>query len=451
MWVSSYLVGALLCIRSATSVPLDIDDKDSICNAAAAIVQGQWNYYDGFNHGGVIGKFVPPYYWWQAGAAFGGMLAFHAICEPTNTTLEDLLYTAMYHQAGSQYNYMPANESFVEGNDDQGIWGLTTMEAVERNFTNHPDHSWLQLTQAIYNTMNSRWDPATCNGGIRWQIFKWNSGYDYKNSIANGCLFHIAARLARYTGNDTYVETAERVWDWMTDVGFITYHPEDGQLIVYDGGLVQSNCSSLTKIKWSYNYGVFMAGCAYMYNHTEDYKWYERAEEILRAGDWFFNQSVMYEPSCQPGYRCNNDQRSFRALWSRSLSLTSIMAPGLYDDIRPYIEASAKGAAESCLGGRDGVTCGINWSLGAYDDNYGLGEQISALEIIMALFARSEVPPYTSTNGGSAVSDPEAGLDSRAETNRKVLDIRNRDKAGAGFLTALVLLAILGMAIWMIL
>ncbi len=450
MWLSPTILVSLVATVKAVTLS-SVDDVDSICQAAQPLIQGEWNYYLGNRYGGTVGMFLAPYYWWQAGECFAGLLDYYVHCDSSNSTLESLIYEGMYHQAGEQFNYIPSNQSLVEGNDDQGVWGLTTMEAVERNFTNPKDHSWLELTQAIYNTMNARWDTGTCGGGLRWQIFTWNSGYDYKNSIANGCLFHIAARLARYTGNDTYAETAERVWDWMVGVGFITYDSSnDGEFVIFDGAMVTSNCTSLTRTKWLYTYGIFMAGCAYMYNHTLEDIWAQRAQEIFHAGSYFLEGDVIYEHSCQPGGRCNNDQRSFRALYSRCLGLTSVLIPDMYDDIRPILEASARGAAESCSGGQDGVTCGISWTLGAFDGDYGLGEQMSALEVILSLLGPFVPAPYTAHNGGSSKSNPEAGTDLSIQTNANVITVSTKDRAGAGILTAVVLACILGGAIWMV-
>ena len=101
--------------------------------------------------------FQPPYYWWEAGEAFGGMIENWFLCQ--NDTFQTLIYDALIHQAGPNYDYMPANQTMVEGNDDQGVWGITVMDAVERNFTNPPEETpgWLAMTQAVYNTMWARW------------------------------------------------------------------------------------------------------------------------------------------------------------------------------------------------------------------------------------------------------------------------------------------------------
>jgi len=52
----------------------------------------------------------------------------------------------------------------------------------------------------------------------------------YKNSISNGAFFQISARLARFTGNQTYVDWAEKIWDWVEEIGLMssTYDIYDG-------------------------------------------------------------------------------------------------------------------------------------------------------------------------------------------------------------------------------
>lgn len=74
---------------------------------------------------------------------------------------------------------------------------MSAMAAAEYNFPNPPagSPSWLSLAQAVFNREVARWDNATCGGGVRWQIFITSAGYDYKNSVTNGALFNIAARL----------------------------------------------------------------------------------------------------------------------------------------------------------------------------------------------------------------------------------------------------------------
>lgn len=157
---------------------------------------------------------------------------------------------------------MPANQSKDEGNDDQLFWAFTVMSAAEYNFPNPPDNvpGWLALAQSIFNQLNTRWETATCGGGTRWQIYQWLPGYDYKNLASNGGFFQLSARLALYTGNDTYAQKAVEIYDWLANTSPLIskdYH-------VYDGSDAKKNCSDADHSQWTYNYGIMIGGAAYV-------------------------------------------------------------------------------------------------------------------------------------------------------------------------------------------
>lgn len=194
---------------------------------------------------------------------FGALINYWSLTG--DTTYNKITLQAMEHQAGDKGDFMPFNQTYTEGNDDQCFWAVSAMMAAERNFSNPspPRPGWLSMVQAVFNQQTRRWAHANCDGGLRWQIYTWNAGYDYKNSIANGCYFDIAARLARYTGNDTYAEWAEKVWDWTKDIGLITH---DFQ--VYDGTTDSSNCTEYDRNRWSYNAGIYLHGASVMYNYV---------------------------------------------------------------------------------------------------------------------------------------------------------------------------------------
>ena len=181
-------------------------------------------------------------------------------------TYNDIVMEAMLWQTGPNADYMPPNVTASLGNDDQGFWGMSAMLAAEVNFPNPPPDQpqWLALAQAVFHTQAepNRHD-ATCNGGLRWQIPVLNNGYNYKNSIANGCFFNIGARLARYTENQTYADWAESTWDWIEGVGLM-----DEDYNIYDGAHVETNCTDINKAQFSYNSAVWLLGAAYMWNYV---------------------------------------------------------------------------------------------------------------------------------------------------------------------------------------
>lgn len=175
----------------------------------------------------------------------------------------DVTTQALLWQTGPDENYMPPNQTRTLGNDDQGFWGMAAMSAAEVNFPNPPEGQpqWLALAQAVFTSQAHRWDTESCGGGLKWQIFSFNSGYNYKNTISNGVFFNLAARLARYTGNETYAKWAETAWDWVFAVGLASPNYE-----FYDGTDDTINCSETNHLQWTYNSGVFLHGAANMYN-----------------------------------------------------------------------------------------------------------------------------------------------------------------------------------------
>ncbi|AMD19657.1 HCL494Cp [Eremothecium sinecaudum] len=447
------LLGLLLLLaRFCYGLQLDLDNLDSLKAATGLVADGLMDYYSGKKPGGTVGMFTNPYYWWQAGAAWGSILDFGFYME--NNTYEAEMVEALLAQVGDRKDYVPFEQATSLGNDDQAFWALAAMAAAERNVTNPPEDQpqWLALAQAVFNTMASRWDDSTCGGGLRWQIFKFNDGYDYKNSVSNGALFHIASRLARYTGNNTYADWAEKTFDWMHEVGFIA--DVNGWHFVYDGASADDDCKNIAKLQWTYNQGLILAGCAYLYNYTGSDIWHQRTQDFLKSSIVFFNdKDVLFEAACQGvasggANTCNVDQRSFKAYFSRFLGLTAQLVPESRTQIMKWLRASALGAASSCSGGYDGHTCGMNWFLGKWDGVFGLGEQMAALEVFQNLRCLDRPAPYTAADGGSSIGDPAAGT-TPTKFSAPPLNLKAGDKAGAAILTAVLGISIVSCAIWL--
>ncbi|KAI9826983.1 MAG: hypothetical protein M1819_007077 [Sarea resinae] len=446
------LGATLLGAQLGEAISLNLDDPSSIKSAAKIVADGMMNYYSGNKTGGTPGNLPSPYYWWEAGAAFGALIDYWYYTG--HTEYNDVTSQALLFQVGPDKDYMPPNQTKTEGNDDQGFWGLAAMSAAENKFPDPPEDEpqWLALAQAVFNSQALRWDNTTCGGGLRWQIFTFNTGYNYKNSISNGCFFNLAARLAKYTGNDTYTDWAERTWDWVTSVGLI-----DHNYYIYDGSDDTMNCSQVDHLQWTYNAGVYLLGAAAMYNYTGSDVWKERVNGLLNATDVFFSPTVtnvMYEVACEPGNTCDTDQKSFKAYLARWMAATTKLAPWTYDTIMPKLAASASAAAEQCSGGTDGVTCGLQWTKGStWDGTYGVGQQMSALEVIQSNLIASAASPVTNKTGGTSKGNPSAGTggdSSSSNPSTHTSTTTTGDKVGAGFLTSFVLLGVLGGAWWMI-
>lgn len=191
----------LLASHATATITLDLNSEDSIKSAASTVAYDMMSYYTGNKTGDTPGNLPMPYYWWECGAMMGSMINYWYYTG--DSSYNAAVKQALLHQTGDEDDFMPENQTKALGNDDQGFWGLAAMTAAETGFED-PDKDqpgWLSLAQGVFNTQVVRWDTTTCGGGFRWQIFTFNNGYGYKNSISNGCVFNLAARLALYTGN----------------------------------------------------------------------------------------------------------------------------------------------------------------------------------------------------------------------------------------------------------
>jgi mannan endo-1,6-alpha-mannosidase len=168
----------------------------------------------------------------------------------------------MYWQMGDD-NFFPSNYSQILGNDDQIFWALAAMTAAELDYPQRSlQPSWITLAENVFNAQISRWDEDSCNGGLRWQIWPYQAGYTTKNAISNGGLFELAARLALFSKNQTYSDWAEKIWDWSASTPLLN----NVTWTIQDATTCETNCTDHSSYQWSFNYGVYMAGAAYMYN-----------------------------------------------------------------------------------------------------------------------------------------------------------------------------------------
>ena len=164
----------------------------------------------------------------------------------------------------------------------------------------------------------------------------------------------------------------------------------------------------------------------------------------------------MSEISCEGPAKqtCNQDQPSFKAYLSRWMAITTQMAPFTADIIMPRLQKSAAAAAAQCIGGKSGRMCGRRWYQTDWDLQQGVGEQMSALSVFQSNLIAKVNPPVTQVQGGTSKSDPSAGSggDSGTITSNPIITrvISTSDKAGAGILTALTLILVLGMTWWII-
>ncbi|KAI2626542.1 glycoside hydrolase family 76 protein [Hypoxylon sp. NC1633] len=401
--LSGIVIGfALASLGSA--LDLDIKDPASIKNAAAQVAKGLYVDHDPSSTAGQF-KQPKPWFWWLSGSAWNGLIDY-TVYTGDKTYQADIL-SAISNNLGPNYDFAPSEQAGWEANDDQAYWVYNALTALEYDFEPLPcqssttntvgdcANSWLAISTHAFEDFVTRWnkDSATCNGGLKWQYTPTANGYTYKNTVSNGGFFQTAARLARYTGNQTYADWATKVWDWSTGVGLVSnYHVFDGA-----GDEADANCSSINRDEWSYNLASYLHGAAHMYAYSKDSSWETIVQGLVKSAEsTFFGPTsdapgIMYERKCELATLCNVDQTSFKASLARWLGKTAVLVPSVRTSIISLLEATAQGAAASCSGssGYGSSACGLKWWTGGFDGLSAFGVELSALEAIQSLLVTS--------------------------------------------------------------
>lgn len=169
---------------------------------------------------------------------------------------------------------------------------------------------------------------------------------------------------------------------------------------------------------------------------------------LNRMLELFFPSNITFEVTCEATLICNTDMLSFKAYLTRWMAQTTKMAPFTFERIKTALEASAAAANLQCSGGANGRMCGLSWSKGAdWDGTMGVGQQMAAMEVIQSNLIQHVKAPVTNSTGGTSQGNPTAGTnpDPLIPDDPPAMS----DKAGAGVLTAVVLLLATFMWSWM--
>ncbi|KXX75764.1 hypothetical protein MMYC01_207805 [Madurella mycetomatis] len=443
----------LLAGAGSVSAALQVDfgSTASIKSAAKDVAFDLMLYYKGNQSGeipGILG--LPPpsgqYYWWTGAVLWSTMLDYWRYTgdETYNTVMSE----GLVHQSGPdlQHPFMPPNWTAGMSNDEHGFWGLSAMSAAELEFPSAPgaEPSWIELAQAVFGALEWRFMAQTaCNGGLRWQVSPINNGYNIKNTLSNAVFLNLGARLARYTGNQTYGEWAEKTWDWLSTVGLIEHY---GNFIGVHDSVSVENCTNVNKESWTANTGVLLEGAAYMYNQTTgdvQSTWRTRIQNITAldfASSFPFthsDQRILVEYNCEFGSQpCNPETHFYKGIYLRALANTAQLAPFTRDDIARRFRDSSEAAVNVCNGGASGRACAYKWNMDANwekkravdgdeggESMVGPPEEMNALSVLLGLlvdepalkgFATNETVTQGEEGGGG---DRGSGTEDGSQDN----------------------------------
>ena len=155
-------------VSSVSALVLDVDSRESILDATAVLAHGVQELYNGNQTGGTLGKWpYLPYYWWESGGAWGGMMEYwHATKDESYT---NVMMEALVSQLGPNYDFNLPEEAFDTGNDDQAFWVFVALAAAEYGFPPPPAPApdWHVIAQNAWDDYTHRWSDATCGGGLK--------------------------------------------------------------------------------------------------------------------------------------------------------------------------------------------------------------------------------------------------------------------------------------------
>lgn len=292
--------------------------------------------------------------------------------------------------------------------DDEGWWALAWIHAYD--LTGKP--KYLDASKTIFDDLTKGWT-GQCDGGLIWR-----KRHFYKNAIPNELFLLTSIQLHQRTPGDhgpgSYLDWANREWDWFKNTGMI-----NAQDLINDG--LDRDCENNGQTTWTYNQGVIIGGLTELYKTTGNTNYLNQATLIANAAIAVLTEDhgLLTEPCEKCG---GGDLPQFKGIFIRYLV-------DLYDEtLNPeYRDFLLTNARSIWANDRDaGNHLGLLW--GGPFDKADATRQSSAM---MALNALAE--PATKTlpfarGAGSVTFDHEVGTAVR--TLAWQCDIQNAPNPG---------------------
>ena len=132
---------------------------------------------------------------------------------------------------------------------------------------------------------------------------------DYKNTPANGPLVILSLRLARATGEQRYVEIAERAYAWLTE------HLIDPETGFVEDGINRSGDGRIdTQWRFTYNQGLVVGANVELFRTTGERSYLDRAARTARTAIDELSDGVVFADEGDGG-----DEGLFKGVYFRYL------------------------------------------------------------------------------------------------------------------------------------
>ncbi|KAL8282922.1 hypothetical protein RB600_006090 [Gaeumannomyces tritici] len=415
---------ALLLLGGAAAASFQLDTPQHVLDAARDLAYDSMALYEGNRSGHTPGKLSEldpmddgPYWWWHGAVFLSAYVDYWA--RTGDATYAKVVAEGLLAQKGEGADYYPSEQRALMSNHHQCSWAVAAMLAAESEMASPAKPDWLRLAQNAFDMQAARFEfeekplgeNYNCGGGLRSDIDSRAISFYRKDTLANTCFMNLGARLAKFTGNETYAKYSERAWNWMWNIEYIDHQT----YAVYYGAAMNHNCTGMAKQRYSGSASWLTEGAAFMYNFTKGSPiWKERTEKLTSATlSHFFPSDVAVETTCEilreGGASCYGDLTAYKGQLVRSMATTARVAPFTAGDALPRLKKSAAAAVSQCTGGSTGRRCGFGWAARNYTEpqSPGLLEQAHVLSAVSALV--EERPRSASAGGGGGGSGGASG------------------------------------------
>lgn len=296
--------------------------------------------------------------WWQSANALEALIDYLTITE-------DCAYSGLIGQTYDRAQEQA--EGFLNKYyDDEGWWGIAWIKAFDLT----GEDRYLDMARRLFQDMAKGWDKTRCGGGL-W----WTKERGYKNAIPNELFMVLAARLYHRLADPSYVEWAQREWDWFRGTGML-----NNEGLINDG--LDENCRNNGGVTWTYNQGVILGGIVDLHHATGDEEIVQLAQLIADAAtsQLVYPEGILREPCEEPafGTACDGDQELFKGIFVRYLAqLNGLVERPVYAE---FIQRNADSLWQNGRG--EGDEFGLRWT-GPFDGS-SVQRQVAALDLFNA-------------------------------------------------------------------
>ncbi|PYI11468.1 hypothetical protein BO78DRAFT_425948 [Aspergillus sclerotiicarbonarius CBS 121057] len=333
-----------------------------------------------------------------------------------NDTYNDLITKRMYSKVELELG-TAWDESDNDTNMNHAAWALAAVTAAEMGFpAESSKKSWLTYAEQAEGTILSTFGLSTiCGGGLETMNDDLSAdNASIKDAVSNGEYFQLASRLAYLTSGDdqsSYAYDASTVWEWSTNNDMIVESNWTINFLVTNT-TASGNCTAYygNRIEYTYPYGLYLSGAAYMYHVTGAATWKTRAEGLLNTTlSMFVDDGVIVERGLNEnpdlGWAgdmvSDDDEYALKGLLASCLAVTTRLLPETIDRIEPLLRSTAKAVAKQCSGTSNGTVCGSDWTDSTYDQNPNFFSSMSAVNAFTANLMMEQNSASASTNGSS--------------------------------------------------